>query len=161
MDNTLTDATATAAHEGQRPAWKSVLLVLTCTLAMITNVCDSTLSHESFMNASPLTHYQIASSAAVSVFSPVIGAALDIDEDLLQWLISAFSLSSVRILYIHYPLNVKKPRAASSSSSVASQTCTVAKRCTLRAPCTSPHFLSAAASRRVGMRCSFCADSKA
>ncbi|KAJ7769064.1 MFS general substrate transporter [Mycena maculata] len=57
----------------KRPAWKSVLLVLICTLAMITN---------------------IASSTSVSVFLPVVGDDLGIPEDQLQWLVSAFSLSS-------------------------------------------------------------------
>ncbi|KAJ7734755.1 MFS general substrate transporter [Mycena maculata] len=56
-----------------RPRWRSVLLVLTCTLAMITN---------------------LASSTAVSVFLPVIGADLNIPEDQLQWLVSSFTLSS-------------------------------------------------------------------
>ncbi|KAJ6585583.1 major facilitator superfamily domain-containing protein [Mycena capillaripes] len=56
-----------------RPAWRSVLLVLICTLAMITN---------------------LASSTSVSVFLPVIGDDFDISENQLQWLVSAFSLSS-------------------------------------------------------------------
>ncbi|KAJ7160260.1 MFS general substrate transporter [Mycena filopes] len=56
-----------------RPAWRSVLLVLICTLAMITN---------------------IASSSSISVFLPIIGRDLGIQEDQLQWLVSAFSLSS-------------------------------------------------------------------
>ncbi|KAJ7642038.1 MFS general substrate transporter [Roridomyces roridus] len=57
----------------QRPAWKSVLLVLTCTLAMILNT---------------------ASTNGISIFFPVIGADLDVAEELVQWLVSAFSLSS-------------------------------------------------------------------
>ncbi|KAJ6614831.1 MFS general substrate transporter [Mycena sp. CBHHK59/15] len=56
-----------------RPAWRSVLLVITCTLAMITN---------------------LASSTSVSVYLPVIGEDLDIPENQLQWLVSAFSLSA-------------------------------------------------------------------
>ncbi|KAJ7620277.1 MFS general substrate transporter [Roridomyces roridus] len=63
------DATSTQ----QRPAWNSVLLVLTCTLAMILNT---------------------ASAAGLSIFYPVIGADLAVREELLQWLTSAFSLSS-------------------------------------------------------------------
>ncbi|KAJ7140142.1 MFS general substrate transporter [Mycena filopes] len=56
-----------------RPAWRSVLLVLICTLAMVTN---------------------LASSTSVSVFLPIIGRDLGIQENQLQWLVSAFSLSS-------------------------------------------------------------------
>ncbi|KAJ7916041.1 MFS general substrate transporter [Mycena leptocephala] len=56
-----------------KPAWRSVLLVLICTLAMITN---------------------IASATSISIFLPVIGSDLDIPESQLQWLVSAFSLSS-------------------------------------------------------------------
>ncbi|KAJ7704979.1 major facilitator superfamily domain-containing protein [Mycena rosella] len=56
-----------------RPAWKSVLLVLICTLAMITN---------------------LASSTSVSIFLPIIGDDFDIPANQLQWLVSAFSLSS-------------------------------------------------------------------
>ncbi|KAF7327956.1 Glycoside hydrolase family 38 protein [Mycena kentingensis (nom. inval.)] len=61
------------APQRGRPAWKSVSLVLICTLAMITN---------------------LASSSSVSVFLPVIGQDLDIPQNQLQWLVSAFSLSS-------------------------------------------------------------------
>ncbi|KAJ7194239.1 putative efflux transporter [Mycena pura] len=61
------------APTATRPAWKSVVLVLICTLAMITNV---------------------ASSSSVSVFLPVVGNDLNIPESQLQWLVSAFSLSS-------------------------------------------------------------------
>ncbi|KAF7312532.1 MFS general substrate transporter [Mycena indigotica] len=57
----------------QRPAWRSVSLVLICTLAMITN---------------------LASSSSVSVYLPVIAQDLHIKENQLQWLVSAFSLSS-------------------------------------------------------------------
>ncbi|KAJ7635334.1 MFS general substrate transporter [Roridomyces roridus] len=60
-------------EDPQRPTWKSVLLVLTCTLAMILNT---------------------ASTAGLSIFFPVIGADLSVPEELLQWLVSAFSLSS-------------------------------------------------------------------
>ncbi|KAJ7228121.1 major facilitator superfamily domain-containing protein [Mycena haematopus] len=56
-----------------RSTWKSVLLVLICTLAMITNQTGA---------------------SSVSVFLPVIGKDLDIPENRLQWLVSAFSLSS-------------------------------------------------------------------
>ncbi|KAJ7133437.1 major facilitator superfamily domain-containing protein [Mycena epipterygia] len=70
-----------------RPAWRSVLLVLICTLAMITNN---------------------ASSSAVSIFLPVIGDDLDIPENQLQWLVSAFSLSSVCILAGKMLLNLMK-----------------------------------------------------
>ncbi|THV03627.1 MFS general substrate transporter [Dendrothele bispora CBS 962.96] len=52
---------------------RSMALVTTCTLAMITN---------------------LASSAAVSVFLPIIGQELNVAEDSLQWTVSAFSLSS-------------------------------------------------------------------
>ncbi|KAJ6544599.1 MFS general substrate transporter [Mycena vulgaris] len=66
-------STLNGASPPGRSTWKSVLLVLICTLAMITN---------------------LASSTAVSVFLPVIGDDLDIPENQLQWLVSAFSLSS-------------------------------------------------------------------
>ncbi|KAJ7174024.1 MFS general substrate transporter [Mycena crocata] len=56
-----------------RSVWRSILLVLICTLAMITN---------------------LASSTSVSVFLPVVGDDLNIPENQLQWLVSAFSLSS-------------------------------------------------------------------
>ncbi|KAJ7711997.1 MFS general substrate transporter [Mycena metata] len=56
-----------------RPAWKSALLVATCTFAMITN---------------------LASMGAISIFLSVIGEDLNIAEDKLQWLVSAASLSS-------------------------------------------------------------------
>ncbi|KAJ7250751.1 MFS general substrate transporter [Mycena rebaudengoi] len=62
-----------------RPLWRSILLVTTCTLAMITN---------------------IASSAAVSIFLPVVGEDLSIPEDQLQWLVSAFSVSSGCLLLL-------------------------------------------------------------
>ncbi|KAJ7065155.1 MFS general substrate transporter [Mycena belliarum] len=56
-----------------RPAWKSVLLVLICTLAMVIN---------------------LASSTSVSIFLPIIGDKFNIPANELQWLVSAFSLSS-------------------------------------------------------------------
>ncbi|KAJ7916039.1 MFS general substrate transporter [Mycena leptocephala] len=65
--------TLNASISTTRPAWKSVLLVLICTLAMITN---------------------IASATSVSIFLSVIGSDLDIPENQLQWLASAFYLSS-------------------------------------------------------------------
>ncbi|KAJ7621900.1 MFS general substrate transporter [Mycena polygramma] len=64
---------APSLSQTTRPVWRSVVLVLICTLAMITN---------------------LASSTSVSVFLPVIGKDLDIPENQLQWLVSAFSLSS-------------------------------------------------------------------
>ncbi|KAJ7266396.1 MFS general substrate transporter [Mycena haematopus] len=63
----------------KRSAWRSVLLVATVTLAMMTN---------------------IASSTAVSIFLPVIGRDLKISEDKLQWLVSSFSLSSGCLLLL-------------------------------------------------------------
>ncbi|KAJ7028424.1 MFS general substrate transporter [Mycena alexandri] len=71
--NTGEDSTLAPTGSTGRPAWRSVLLVLTCTLAMIIN---------------------LASSTSVSVFLPIIGRDLDIPENQLQWLVSAFSLSS-------------------------------------------------------------------
>ncbi|KAJ6480375.1 MFS general substrate transporter [Mycena sanguinolenta] len=62
-----------------RSAWRSVLIVATLTLAMMTN---------------------IASSTAPSIFLPVIGRDLNIQEDQLQWLVSAFSLSSGCLLLL-------------------------------------------------------------
>ncbi|KAJ7643117.1 MFS general substrate transporter [Mycena polygramma] len=76
-DEHNTNETASSAAEPlpvpPRPAWQSVLLVATCTLAMITN---------------------LASGAAVSIFLPVIGLDLNIPEAQLQWIVSSFSLSS-------------------------------------------------------------------
>ncbi|KAJ7627026.1 putative efflux transporter [Roridomyces roridus] len=65
--------TAHATSTEHRPAWQSVLLVLTCTLAMILST---------------------ASSVGLTIFYPVIGSDLAVREELLQWLASAFSLSS-------------------------------------------------------------------
>ncbi|KAJ6453099.1 MFS general substrate transporter [Mycena sanguinolenta] len=56
-----------------RSTWKSVVLVLICTLAMITAQTGS---------------------SSVGVFLPIIGEDLGIPENKLQWLVSAFSLSS-------------------------------------------------------------------
>ncbi|KAJ6468230.1 MFS general substrate transporter [Mycena sanguinolenta] len=68
-----------AAEPHSRPVWRSVVLVAAATLAMITN---------------------IASSVATSVFLPTIGADLGIAEDQLQWLVSAFALSSGCLLLL-------------------------------------------------------------
>ncbi|KAF7378142.1 MFS general substrate transporter [Mycena sanguinolenta] len=62
-----------------RSTWRSVLIVATTTLAMVTN---------------------IASSTAPSIFLPVIGRDLNIEEDQLQWLVSSFSLSSGCLLLL-------------------------------------------------------------
>ncbi|KAJ6498364.1 major facilitator superfamily domain-containing protein [Mycena vitilis] len=76
-DELNTNENASSASEPMpvttRPTWQSALLVATCTLAMITN---------------------LASGAAVSIFLPVIGQDLNIPEAQLQWIVSAFSLSS-------------------------------------------------------------------
>ncbi|KAF5365655.1 hypothetical protein D9758_003166 [Tetrapyrgos nigripes] len=71
--NSAMDSTSTNDDASSWTTLKSVTLVLTCTLAMIVN---------------------LASSASVSVFLPVIGRDLGVREDSLQWTVSAFSLSS-------------------------------------------------------------------
>nr|GAT45298.1 MFS general substrate transporter [Mycena chlorophos] len=66
-------------HVVERPVWKSVSLVCLCFLAMVTNV---------------------ASGTSVSVYLPAIGQDLHIAEEQLQWLVSAFSLSSGCLLLL-------------------------------------------------------------
>jgi MFS family permease len=64
-----------AAHPPppQRSLARSIAIVATCTAAMIVNVSNST---------------------SVSISLPDIGKAIDIQEDQLQWLLSAYSLSA-------------------------------------------------------------------
>ncbi|KIJ11533.1 the Drug:H+ antiporter-2 family [Paxillus involutus ATCC 200175] len=56
-----------------RSTARSIAIVATCTAAMVVNVSNST---------------------SVSISLPDIGKAIDIEEDQLQWLLSAYSLSS-------------------------------------------------------------------
>ncbi|KAF8120110.1 major facilitator superfamily domain-containing protein [Boletus edulis] len=56
---------------------RSIAIVATCTAAMLTNTANST---------------------SVSISLPVIGRALNIPQDQLQWLLSAYSLSSACLL---------------------------------------------------------------
>ncbi|EGN99471.1 hypothetical protein SERLA73DRAFT_182421 [Serpula lacrymans var. lacrymans S7.3] len=62
-----------SAEAAQRSTVRSVCLVMTCTAAMVVNISNST---------------------AVSISLPTIGRDLGIEEYKLQWLISAYSLSS-------------------------------------------------------------------
>ncbi|KAF9219476.1 MFS general substrate transporter [Gyrodon lividus] len=57
----------------KRSLARSIAIVATCTAAMVVNVSNST---------------------SVSISLPDIGRAIDIEEDQLQWLLSAYSLSS-------------------------------------------------------------------
>ncbi|KAK7051990.1 MFS general substrate transporter [Favolaschia claudopus] len=59
--------------------WQATILISTCTLAMVTN---------------------IACSVSISIILPVIGQDLRIPVDKLQWLVSAFSLSSGCLLLL-------------------------------------------------------------
>ncbi|OBZ72344.1 hypothetical protein A0H81_07345 [Grifola frondosa] len=69
-----TEKSASSTHlPPQRSTWASITLIATCTLATILNA---------------------ASSSAVSIALPAIGRDLDIPEYRLQWVISAYSLSS-------------------------------------------------------------------
>ncbi|KAG2047019.1 MFS general substrate transporter [Suillus hirtellus] len=60
-------------HDVQRSLWRSVFIIATCTAAMVVNVTNT-------------------SSASISL--PTIEKDLNIKEEELQWLISAYSLSS-------------------------------------------------------------------
>ncbi|KAK7055712.1 major facilitator superfamily domain-containing protein [Favolaschia claudopus] len=75
MQETQRDETLTE-HIG---VWRATILISTCTLAMMAN---------------------IACSVSISIILPVIGQDLRIPVDKLQWLISAFSLSSGCLLLL-------------------------------------------------------------
>lgn len=75
-----------------RSTTQSVLLVLTCTLGMMVNVCPPLLRFVLHLITSPR---QSSNATAVSIALPRIGASLHIEEAKLQWLVSAYSLSSV------------------------------------------------------------------
>ncbi|KAF4568237.1 hypothetical protein EYR40_010365 [Pleurotus pulmonarius] len=71
---------AAGAHgRPQRSTTRSVLLIITCTFAMLVNSSNNT---------------------SVAIALPTIGAALNIEEAQLQWLVSAYSLSSGCLLIL-------------------------------------------------------------
>ncbi|KAF9497440.1 MFS general substrate transporter [Pleurotus eryngii] len=71
---------AAGAHgPPQRSTMRSVLLIITCTFAMLVNSSNNT---------------------SVAIALPTIGAALNIQEAQLQWLVSAYSLSSGCLLIL-------------------------------------------------------------
>ncbi|KAF7420881.1 hypothetical protein PC9H_011399 [Pleurotus ostreatus] len=71
---------AAGAHgPPQRSTTRSVLLIITCTFAMLVNSSNNT---------------------SVAIALPTIGAALNIQEAQLQWLVSAYSLSSGCLLIL-------------------------------------------------------------
>jgi hypothetical protein len=73
---------------------RAVVLVLTVTLGMMQNVRRSPIAAPA---RSWARGFQSASSTAASIALPSIGRALGIEEDQLQWIVFAYSLSSVRL----------------------------------------------------------------
>ncbi|KAG1789251.1 major facilitator superfamily domain-containing protein [Suillus plorans] len=60
-------------HDVQRSLWRSIFIIATCTAAMVVNVTNT---------------------SSVSISLPTIERDLNIKEEQLQWLVSAYSLSS-------------------------------------------------------------------
>ena len=86
------------ATHPKRSRAKDFLLIGTVTLAMILNV-SSSFSFTRIVQACIYKwHLQTSNMTAVSISLPTIGRDLDIPESKLQWLISAYSLSSVSTL---------------------------------------------------------------
>src|SRR6267154_392255 len=80
----------------QRSLVRSVFIVIICTAAMVVNVCH--FPHH-FFGAPPDLSWQISNSTSVAISLPTIEKRLDIQQDQLQWLVSAYSLSSVRTCF--------------------------------------------------------------
>ncbi|KAG2739349.1 efflux transporter [Suillus brevipes Sb2] len=60
-------------HDAQRSVWRSICIIVTCTAAMVVNT---------------------ASTSSVAIALPTIERDLNIKEEQLQWLVSAYTLSS-------------------------------------------------------------------
>src|SRR5882757_553411 len=71
----------------QRSLLRSLFIVVTCTAAMVVNVCLLSHPPQPF-----ITSLQVSNSSSVSISLPTIGKDIDIQEDQLQWLASAYSL---------------------------------------------------------------------
>ncbi|KAG2340747.1 MFS general substrate transporter [Suillus weaverae] len=69
----LTDLEKAKHHDVQRSLWRSIFIIVTCTAAMVVNT---------------------ANTSSVSISLPTIEKDLNITEAELQWIISAYSLSS-------------------------------------------------------------------
>ena len=92
------------AQDRQRSAAKSVLLVLTITLVMIVNV----RSIHSYFLFIPFNTYlvQVANTTSFPVALPTIQREMHLKEEQLQWIVSAYPLSSVSpypSLYFKFP----------------------------------------------------------
>lgn len=74
---------------------RSVLLIITCTLAMIHSVRDSFTLPQGPLSLTDF-FFQTYNTSSVAIALPSIGADLHIPEARLQWLVSAYTLSAVR-----------------------------------------------------------------
>lgn len=79
-----------APPSSQRSLARSIGIVATCTAAMLVVVRVSPLT-----SLHALMFQQTSNATSVSISLPLIGKAIDIQENQLQWLISAYSLTSV------------------------------------------------------------------
>jgi hypothetical protein len=77
----------------QPSMFRSVCLIAACSTAMVVNVCIRTFRIPRHAN---IWNTQIANVSSLSIALPSVGKNLGIPEQRLQWLVSAYSLSSVR-----------------------------------------------------------------
>lgn len=77
----------------RRSLVQNVVLIASVTLCMIVNVCPRASSTSNVTDRAP---FQTANLTGVSISLPTIGRDLNIVEDKLQWIMNAYSLSSVR-----------------------------------------------------------------
>ncbi|KAG2354796.1 major facilitator superfamily domain-containing protein [Suillus spraguei] len=73
LGRSFSNLETTKSHVAERSRLRSIFIVITCTAAMVVNISNST---------------------SVSISLPTIEKGLAIEEDQLQWLVSAYSLSS-------------------------------------------------------------------
>lgn len=76
----------------KRSLARSIAIVATCTGAMLVNVGLCAFSRRCNRL---VTFWQISNSTSMSISLPVIEKSINIQENQLQWLMSAYSLSSV------------------------------------------------------------------
>ncbi|KAG2341241.1 efflux transporter [Suillus weaverae] len=69
----LTDLEKAKHHDVERSLWRSIFIIVTCTVAMVVNT---------------------ANTSSISISLPTIQRDLNIKEEQLQWLVSAYPLSS-------------------------------------------------------------------
>lgn len=84
-----------ASAPKQRTSFRAFCLIATCTMAMLVNVSMPYFIHFSIAHL----FFQSSNNTSIAIALPTIGRDLNIQEAQLQWLISAYSLSSVSTLH--------------------------------------------------------------